>query len=125
MKGMRDVLPGLGEATCRTKEDGRAGERERTTILCRRGRADEAPESRRKHVVIFVDDCTRSKVVKFVKKKSNATAALLSPVADYINPQKLSIKCVRTDKGGEFEGEFQRELDRRSITHEHTPPDTP
>ena len=33
---------------------------------------------------------------------------------------------MRTDGyGGEFEGEFQRELDRRSITHEHTPPGTP
>ena len=76
-------------------------------------------------VVIFVDDCTRFKVVKFVKKKSDTTAALLSLIADYITPQKLSIKCIRTDNGGEFEGEFQRELDRRSITHEHTPPDTP
>ena len=72
-----------------------------------------------------MDDCTRFKVVKFVKKKSDTTAALLSLVADYITPQKLSIKCVRTDNGGEFEGEFQRELGRRSITHEHTPPDTP
>ena len=53
------------------------------------------------YVVIFVDDCTR------------------------FTSQKLSIKCVRADNGGEFEGEFQRELDRRSITHEHTPPDTP
>ena len=77
------------------------------------------------YVVIFVDDCTRFKVVKFVKKKSDTTAALLSLIADYITPQKLSIKCVRMDNGGEFEGEFQRELDRRSITHEHTPPDTP
>ena len=77
------------------------------------------------YVVIFVDDCNRCKVVKFVKKKSNTTAALLSLIADYITPQKLLIKCVRTDNGGEFEGEFQRELDRRSITHEHTPPDTP
>ncbi|CAM9922437.1 unnamed protein product, partial [Ascophyllum nodosum] len=77
------------------------------------------------YVVIFVDDCTRFKVVKFVKKKSNTTAALLSLIADYITPQKLSIKCVRTDNGGEFEGKFQRELDRRSITHEHTPPDMP
>ncbi|CAN0151932.1 unnamed protein product, partial [Ascophyllum nodosum] len=77
------------------------------------------------YVVIFVNDCTRFKVVKFVKKKSDATAALLSLIADYITPQKLSIKCIRTDNGGEFEGEFQRELDRRSITHEHTPPDTP
>ena len=49
----------------------------------------------------------------------------MSLIADYITPQKLSIKCVRTDNGGKFEGEFQRELDRRSITHEHTPPDTP
>ena len=72
-----------------------------------------------------MDDCTRFKVVKFVKKKSDTTAALLSLIADYITPQKLSIKCIRTDNGGEFEGEFQRELDRRSITHEHTPPDTP
>ena len=77
------------------------------------------------YVVIFVDDCTRFKVVKFVKKKSNTTAALLSLIADYITPQKLSIKCVRMDNGGEFEGKFQRELDRRSITHEHTPPDMP
>ena len=72
-----------------------------------------------------MDDCTRFKVVKFVQKKSNTTAALLSLIAGYIPPQKLSIKCVRTDNGGEFEGEFQRELDRRSITHEHTSPDTP
>ena len=77
------------------------------------------------YIVIFVDDCTRFKVVKVVKKKSNTTAALLSRIADYITPQKLSIKCVRTDNGGKFEGELQRELDRRSITHEHTPPDTP
>ncbi|CAM9650472.1 unnamed protein product, partial [Ascophyllum nodosum] len=77
------------------------------------------------YVVIFVDDYTRFKVVKVVKKKSDTTAALLSMVADYITPQKLSIKCIRTDNGGEFEGEFRRELDRRSITHEHTPPDTP
>ena len=77
------------------------------------------------YVVTFVDDCTRFKVVKFVKKNSDTTVALLSLIADYIAPQKLSIKCVRTDNGGEFEREFQRELDRRSITHEHTPSDTP
>ena len=77
------------------------------------------------YVVIFVDDCTRFKVVKFVKEKSDTAAALLSPIADNITPQKLSIKCVRTDNGCEFERKFQRKLDWRSITHEHTPPDTP
>ena len=55
------------------------------------------------YVVIFVDDCTRFKVVNFVKKKSNITAALLSLIADHITPQKLPIKCVRTDNDGEFE----------------------
>ena len=77
------------------------------------------------YVISFVDDCTRLKVVKFVKKKSNTTAALLSLIAYYITPEKLSMKCVRPDNGGEFEEECQSELDRRSITHEHTPPDTP
>ena len=38
------------------------------------------------YVVIFVDDCTRFKVVKFVKKKSNTTAALLSLIVEYITP---------------------------------------
>ena len=77
------------------------------------------------YIVIFVDDCTRFKVVKFVKKKSDTTAALLPLIADHITPQKLSTKCVRMDSGGKFEREFQRKLDRRSITHEHMPPDTP
>ena len=75
------------------------------------------------YVVIFVGGCTRFKVVKFVNKESDNGRSFVS--ADYITPQKLSIKCVRTDNSGEFEGEFQRELKRRSITHEHTPPDTP
>ena len=37
------------------------------------------------YVVIFVDDCTRFKVIKFVKKRSNTTAAPLSLIADYIH----------------------------------------
>ena len=35
------------------------------------------------YIVIFVDDCTRFKVVKVVKKKSNTTAALLSRISAY------------------------------------------
>ena len=38
------------------------------------------------YVVIFVDDCTRFKMVNFLKKKSDTTAALLSLIADYITP---------------------------------------
>ena len=49
-----------------------------------------------------MNDCTRFKGMKFVKKKSDTTAALLSLIVGYITPQQLSIKCVRTDNGGEF-----------------------
>ena len=77
------------------------------------------------YVVIFVDDCTRINVVKFVKKKSDTAAALFSMIGDYITPQEVLIKFLRKNNGGEFEGEFQHEVDQRSITHEHTPPDTP
>lgn len=76
------------------------------------------------YVVILVDECTRIKAVTVVTKESDTTAVLLSLIADFIVPQKLSIKCVRTDNGGEFEGEFQYELDRHSNMTEHTPPDT-
>ena len=38
------------------------------------------------YVIIFVDDCTRFKVVKFVKKKSDTAAALLSLIANYVPP---------------------------------------
>ena len=108
------------------KEDRRTGERKRTAILRRCGRVDEALESRREQLRRhFRGRLHPLQGGKVRKKESDTTAALLSLIADYITPQKLSIKCVRTDNSGEFEGEFQRELDRRSITHEHTPPDTP
>ena len=107
------------------KTDERASVRGRRFFVDMGGPMKHSSLGGNSYVVIFVDDCTRFKVVKYVRKKSHTTAALLSLIADYITPQKLSIKCVRTDIGGQFEGEFQRELDRRSITHEHTPPDTP
>ena len=69
------------------------------------------------YAVTFVDDFNRFKVVKLVKKKSDTTTALLSLIADYATPQELSIECVQTENGFE--------LDRRSITHDHAPPDTP
>ena len=56
---------------------------------------------------------------------SGTTVTLLSLIANCITPQELSIMCIRTGNGGKFDGEFQRKLDRRSITPERTPPDTP
>ena len=47
------------------------------------------------YVVIFVDDCTCFKVVKFVKKKSNTAAAPLSLIAVYYPAE--AVDQVRTD----------------------------
>ena len=75
--------------------------------------------------MICVDDFTRFKLVSFLKKKSDTAGALKDVIADYIKPAGLDIGAIRTDEGGEFEGEFQRLLIELSIKHEHTHPDTP
>ena len=49
-------------------------------------------------VIIFVDDCTRFKVVKFVKK-SDTTAALLSLIAGYqVYNTAEAVGQMRTDR---------------------------
>ena len=86
-------------------------------------RTTRIPDS--KYVMICVDDFSRFKIVRFLKKKSDAAAALGNIIAEYITPPGLKIDSIRTDEGGEFEGEFQQVLDLHGITHEFTPPDTP
>ena len=112
------------EKTRQAKNDGQS---KKTAILRRRGWADKYSSLGGDNcIVIFVDEFTRFKVVKLVKKTSDTTAALLFLIADNTSPQELPIKYIRTNYGSEFKRELQqRELDRRSITHEHTPPDTP
>ena len=44
------------------------------------------------YVVIFVDNYIRFKVVKFVKKKSDTTAVLLSLIEDYITSPHRSYR---------------------------------
>ena len=78
-----------------------------------------------KYVMICVDDFSRFKIVRFLKKKSDAAAALRDILAEYITLPGLKIGSIRTDEGGEFQGEFQEVLDSHGITHEFTPPDTP
>ena len=72
----------------------------------------------------FVDVYTRFEVVRFVKN-NDTTAALLALIVDYITPQELSTKCIRTDNSGKFERKLQRELNQYSTTHKHTLPDKP
>ena len=77
-----------------------------------------------KYVMIYVDDFSRFKIVRFLKK-SDTAAALTGIIAEYITPAGLKIGSIRTDEGGESEGGFQQGLDSHGITHGSTPPDTP
>ena len=120
------MLAGKSKTIRRAKHDGkRANVKEKRFYVDVGGPMKHSSLGGNNYVVIFVDDCTGFKAVKFTKNKSDTAAALLSFIADYITPHELSIKCIRTDSGGEPEGECQRELDRRSITHQQTPPETP
>ena len=79
------------------------------------------------YVMICVDDFTRFKIVSFLKKKSDTAGALKDVIADYIKPAGLDIGAIRTDEGGEFEGEFNDcSSSSRSSTNTHplTPPST-
>ena len=78
-----------------------------------------------KYVMACVDDSSRFKIVRVLKKKSDAAAALRNIIAEYITPAGLKIGSIRADEGGEFEGEFQQVLDSHGITHEFKHPDTP
>ena len=53
-----------------------------------------------------MNDYTRFKVVRFDKEKSDTTAALSALIEEYVTPQKLSVKYIRTNLG-DFVREFQ------------------
>ena len=78
-----------------------------------------------KYVMICVYDFSCFKINRFLKKKSDAAAALRNIMAEFITPAGLKIGSIRTDEGGEFEDEFPQVLDSHGITHEFTPSDTP
>ena len=75
--------------------------------------------------MLCVDDFTRFKLISFLKHKSDAAKKIGELVAVHITPAGIKIGIVRTDGGGEFEGEFQSLLKRLGIKREMTSPHTP
>ena len=78
-----------------------------------------------RYAMLFVDDCTHFKFIRFLKHKSDAAKELCELVAEHIAPSDIKIGTVRTDGGGELEGEFQLLLKELEIKRETTPPHTP
>ena len=75
--------------------------------------------------MLCVDDYSRFKIVRFLKHKNQVAGALEDIIASHISPAGLKIGIIRTDGGGEFEGEFQDLLNNLGIKHEKTPPYSP
>ena len=72
-----------------------------------------------------MNDFTRFKFIRFLKRKSDAARELRELVAKYIALAGIKISTVRTDAGGEFEGEFLSLLKELGIKRKMTPPLTP
>ena len=77
------------------------------------------------YAMLCVDDFARFEFIRFLKHKSDAAKELRELVAEHIAPAGIKIGTVRTDGGGEFEGEFQSLLKELGIKRETTPPNTP
>ena len=72
-----------------------------------------------------VDDYTRLKFARFLKRKSIAVTELRNLVVEHIAPAGLEIGTVRTDDGGEFDCQFQSLLNEMGVKRDSTSPYTP
>ena len=88
------------------------------------GPIDPTGQDGHRYAISFTDDFSGAVAVYFIKNKSDATQAtqkFLSDSAPY-----GSVKCMRSDGGGEYTGEaFQSLLRDRGIRHETSCPYSP
>ena len=76
--------------------------------------------------ITFVDDYSRYKEVRLLKKKSDAFGEFKSFVARYERKHGKPVKELRDDKGGEYiSNEFNAWCDEKGITRQHTVRATP
>ncbi|CAM9329135.1 unnamed protein product, partial [Sphacelaria rigidula] len=59
------------------------------------------------YVMLFVDDYSCFKIIRFLKKKDNTTAVLEDIVATHMAPAGVKIGIIRTDDGGEHHESFK------------------
>ena len=77
-----------------------------------------------RHAMLCVHDFACFKFIRFLKHKCDAAKEFCKLIAELIAPAGVKIGTVRTDGGGEFEGEFQSLLKELGIKRETTPPHT-
>jgi hypothetical protein len=78
------------------------------------------------YIATFVDDYSRYAIVRLLARKSDAPNAVKTVIALLENQTNLSLKAVRTDRGGEY---LNAELDSyfagKGVRHQLTCPHTP
>ncbi|CAM9437793.1 unnamed protein product [Pylaiella littoralis] len=81
----------------------------------------------KRYTLIVRDDCTRFTRVYFLRRKSDATSAFESYLAEVrADGTPSAVMAVRSDNGGEFfEGSFGELCRKRGIKQEFTPADSP
>ena len=79
------------------------------------------------YIMLFVDDYSRMMIVMFLKKKSDAFQMLKWYLARVEKEIGKSLKCLRSDRGGEFTSkEFETFFNDKGIKRQtpahRTPP---
>ena len=79
-----------------------------------------------RYYMTFVDDYSRYCVVRLLKKKSDATAAVKEFYTTYTKKTGKPMKILRSDGGGEYiDGELKKWLKKKGVEVQKTAPHTP
>lgn len=82
--------------------------------------------SRKRYVLTFIDDFSRFTTVYLLREKSEVFGKFQDFAAMGRNMFGRNIKCIRSDRGGEFmDGEFNEYLAKRGIKSQRTAPSCP
>ena len=76
-----------------------------------------------RYVICFVDDYSRHIALYFLKRKSDAPAALLKYIAEYATPLQINVRRIQSDGGGGFLGPFSAICREQGIRQDFSSPD--
>ena len=86
----------------------------------------ELTKGSKRYFMTFIDDCTRFCYVYLLKTKDEALHYFKVYKAEVENQLEKKIKCLRSDRGGEyFSNEFSEFYAVHGIIHERMPPYSP
>ena len=79
----------------------------------------------KKYFITFIDDCTRYCYLYLLRSKDEAIEAFKDFKNEAENQLNCRIKCVRSDRGGEYVAPFAELCHASGIIHQTTAPYSP